>query len=231
MPALRFLALATLAFVLPAGAFLWHQQLARLEREAVRVLRGPDLALEPGARATWRLALDASTEDEAWMDCQRQPRLSLRTPAAPSAPLTASVSGTVSVSGTASAAERPRLRARARYLAAAGLPEVDAFLASEPGGWRGAEPGPDGVVELGALWLSYVQPLEIEVEVLAWPAGADAAPIGAAHPVLSGEVSADYAFARELDRTVFIAFVCLGVLGVALLAFTERRRCAPPGAS
>jgi len=206
MPALRFLALATLMFVLPAGAFLWHQQLARLEREAVRVLRGPELALAAGARAVWRLALDTSTEDQAWMDCQRQPRLSVPLPVTPN--------------GT----ERPRLRARARYLAAAGLPEAAAFLGPTLDGAREAEPRPDGVVDLGALWLSYDQPLEVEVEVVRWPSGSDLAGFAPVRPVLAGEVSADYAFARDLDRTIYIAFLCLGALGVALFLVAERRR-------
>jgi hypothetical protein len=211
MPALRFFALATLMFVLPAGAFLWHQQLARLEREAVRVLRGPALALEPGARATWRLELDASTEDQAWMDCQGQPRLSVALPVTPN--------------GT----ERPRLRARARYLAAGALQEAPALIGSTPGGAaadavREAEPGPDGAVQLGSLWLSYLQPLEIELEVLAWPSSADLAGFEPVHPVLSGEVSDDYAFARQLDRSIFVAFLCLGVLGVVLFLLAERRR-------
>jgi hypothetical protein len=212
MPALRFFALATLMFVLPAGAFLWHQQLARLEREAVRVLRGPALGLAAGERAVWRLDLDASTEDQAWMDCQRQPRLSVAVPVLPN--------GLVMPNGS----ERPRLRARARYLAAGALPEVEAFIDATVDGVREAEPRPDGVVDFGTLWLSYLQPLEIELEVVAWPSGSDLAGFEPAHPVLAGEVSDDYAFARQLDRSIFVAFLCLGVLGVVLFLLAERRR-------
>jgi hypothetical protein len=207
MAAFRFFALATLIFVLPGGAFLWHQQLARLEREAVRVLRGPELAVAAGARATWRLELDASTEDQAWMDCQRQPRLSVPLPVTPNAAL------------------RPRVSARARYLAKGGLPEAQAFMS--PGGANGVHEvaaGPDGVVELGPLWLSYEQPLEIELEVTAWPSGSDLAGFAPVRPVLAGEVSDDYTFARQLDRTIFVAFVCLGVFGVVLFVLVERRR-------
>jgi len=214
MPALRFLALMTLVLVLPSGAFLWHQQLALLEREATRVLRGPELGLAPGARATWRLELDANTEDQAWMDCQRQPRLSVALPVTPA--------------GT----ERPRLSARARYAAAGVLPAAPAFVgATTPEEAREVEPGPDGVVQFGPLWLSYLQPLELELEVVAWPSSAGLAGFDPVRPVLAGEASADYLFARQLDRSLFVVFVCLGVLGVVLFLLVERRRgfVAPEG--
>lgn len=205
MPALRFLALATLAFVLPGGAFLWYQQLARLEREAVRVLRGPELELAEGARVTWRVALGASTEDQAWMDCQGQPRLRVPVPGAVDDGL--------------------RLRASARYVADGALPDAPAFVggagpveATVRGGW----------VDLGPLWLNYLQPLEVDVEVVAVERRAGAAP-APTHPVLAGAASADYELARKLDRTVFIAFVCIGAFGVLLLGFVERHRTFLPG--
>jgi hypothetical protein len=204
MPAVRFLAFLTLVFVLPGGALLWHQQIALLEREAARTLRGPDLELAPGARSAWRLELAASTEDQAWMHCQRQPRLSVALPITPAG------------------SERPRLRARARYVAEGEFPEAAAFVgASAPDEPREAEPGPDGVVWFGPLWLSYLQPLELELEVVAWPASAGAA---SAQPELTGEASADYVFARSLDRSIYVAFVILGVFGVLLFVLVERRR-------
>ena len=70
MQALRFLALSTVGFVLLAGTLLWYQQIARLESEAVRVLEGPELALEAGASTKWELDLDGATADQAWMDAQ-----------------------------------------------------------------------------------------------------------------------------------------------------------------
>lgn len=194
MPALRFLALATLAFILPAGAFLWHQQLARLEREATRVLTGPELALAPGAELVWTLDLGASTEDAAWMDCQGQPALHVPLPRG----------ATVGV--------------RARYLARGVLPERDAWVAPAEGA-RVVREGADTPATFGPLWLSYLQPLELTFAVVAAPPGG-----GTARPVLAGEVSPDYTFARDLDRTVFTVFVVVGAAGVALFALVERHR-------
>ncbi|MEZ6016831.1 MAG: hypothetical protein R3F49_17060 [Planctomycetota bacterium] len=203
MPALRFLALATLLFIVPAGAFLWHQQLARLESEARRVLRGPALSLVAEAAVTWQIDLAASTADQAWMHCQRQPRLTVAAP-----------------DGT-------RLRATARYLAHGGLPEVPAFVAQGQGHPPGTVPlagivaeARDGRAEFGPLWLSYLQPLEVVVRVEEAPSGAPSVTT----PELAGEVSADYAFARDLDRSVFVAFACIGVLGAALFVLVERKR-------
>ncbi len=187
MPALRFLALLTLAFVLPGGAFLWHQQLARLEREATRVLTGPALACEPGAAVTWRLDLAGSRESEAWMDPQQQPWL--RCAPAPGV----------------------RVRATARYLAAGPFPEAPAFIGA-------ASRTADAEGRFGPLWLSFVQPLEVTLEVLEAPPGGGAA----LQPVLAGEVSADYALARKLERTVYWAFLAIGAFGVALLVWTAR---------
>jgi len=189
MPALRFLALLTLAFVLPGGAFLWHQQLARLEREATRVLTGPGLSLEAGARATWRLDLAGSRESEAWMDPQQQPWL--RLPPTPGL----------------------RVRATGRYRAAGPYPEAPAFVGAEA---RTA----DAEGRFGPLWLSFVQPLELELEVLEAPPGRGGETL---RPTLAGQVSADYALARDLERTVYWAFVALGVFGVSLLVWTTRR--------
>lgn len=201
MPALRFLCLLTLAVALPSGLFLWHRQLARLEREAVRVLEGPRFALAAGTTATWRLDLDADTEDEAWMDAQRQPRLSVRSPG-----------GVGDVS----------LRARARYVASGDWPEVSALMLGES--WVLGEPRGDEV-GFGPLWLSYLQPLEIELEVLGAPAaseGGGAEPAAReAVPILSGSVDPGYAFARSVDRKLFVAFAALGALGLALLGAVE----------
>jgi len=211
MPALRFFALATLAFILPAGTFMWHQHIALVERWATRILEGPALTLAPGQRVTWRLDLGGDSMDDAWMHVQRQPRLEV--PGLPP--------------GT-------RLSARARYVATESWPEARAFLgAGPPTEVRPAEASSTGTADFGALWLNYAQPLELEVEVLSVPPNGDAPSSRNAlpnsdtipiRPRLLGEVSADYSLARRMERSVFIVFVILGMGGVVLWLFTERHR-------
>ena len=201
MQALRFLALSTVGFVLLAGTLLWYQQIARLESEAVRVLEGPELALEAGASTKWELDLDGATADQAWMDAQRQPRLTVPLP---------------------SGAEGVEVRVTARYVATQEFAESPAFLPRAEGEAQGAlartSELTDGRLDLGFLWLSYRQPLELDLEVL----DAGTAQGAVVRPRLAGTVHPDYAFARDIDRTLFNVFFVLGLVGVIGLVLVER---------
>lgn len=198
MAAFRFLALITVGFVLLLFVFLLHLGHARLEREAVRAIEGPELALRVGEPAAWTVDLGGRTLADAWPEAQRQPRLSLASEGMPA--------GAV-------------LQARATYA----LPPEDEGGEPRPfdaviggGPLRAQATGEEGALDLGALWMSWEHPLTVTVELVG---GAEAL---AVRPVLRGEVTEDYVEARSYGRVLWIAATVLGAMGFAGLLLTLR---------
>lgn len=193
MNAFRFLSLITVGFSLLVLVFLLNATQGRMESEATRVLKGPELTLAAGETAEWILHLGGGRVEEAWPAPQRQPRFFL-------------------VGATDTGLGEAHVTVQATYSDMAGK-TYPAFIAG--GASASGVPGEiPGELECGPLWMNWDFDLHLKATVQAVGAG------GTAQLVMRGDATEDYLAARSMARTLWAVFTAIAAAGFAGLMLT-----------